>query len=97
VKPARMGTGGKAPRPAKEASPPPPEDVDEHVDEDVVEQFEVETFLGVRTQYLVKWVGYPNKDATWQTEDELKVDLGDAFGKLVEDMDKDARKRKRAP
>ena len=41
------------------------------------EEFEVETILNKRTlkgkiQYLVKWIGYPLHDATWEPKDYLQ-------------------------
>jgi len=50
--------------------PPPPIAVDDH------EEYEVERILDKRTErnvtkYLVKWVGYPDHEATWKRANEL--------------------------
>lgn len=59
----------------REDPPPPP------VDTDDVEVFEVEEILdkrvrrfghGQRTEYLVKWLGYPLHDATWEPEANVR-------------------------
>jgi hypothetical protein len=31
------------------------------------------------TGYIVKWVGYPDEENTWEKEDDLMADLGDEF------------------
>ena len=53
------------------ATPPPPV-----ILSDNSEEYEVETILDKRTlrnrvQYLVKWVGYPLHDATWEPLENL--------------------------
>ena len=54
------------------ATPPPPV-----ILSDNSEEYEVETVLDKRTlkgktQYLVKWIGYPLHDATWEPVNNLK-------------------------
>ena len=54
------------------ATPPPPV-----ILSDNSEEYEVEQILDKRTlkgnkQYLIKWVGYPLHDATWELENHLK-------------------------
>ncbi|CAD6922683.1 unnamed protein product [Tilletia controversa] len=51
-------------------APPPPDIIND------MPEYEVETILAKRTyrrqvQYLVKWVGYPLHDATWEAADHL--------------------------
>ena len=54
------------------ATPPPPVTLSDNS-----EKYEVETILDKRTfkgktQYLVKWIGYPLHDATWEPVNHLK-------------------------
>jgi hypothetical protein len=54
------------------ATPPPPTIVSGDSKE-----YEVETILDKRTlkgktQYLIKWIGYPLHDATWEPANHLK-------------------------
>ena len=54
----------------RKQEPPPPISINEK------EEFEVEENLDVRkhyrkTQYLIKWKGYPLSDASWEPESNL--------------------------
>jgi len=54
----------------RKQEPPPPININEE------EEFEVEEILDVRkhygkTQYLIKWKGYPLSDASWEPESNL--------------------------
>ena len=56
--------------PQRNPPPPPPVSIDDH------EEFEVERILDSRTryrriEYLVKWKGYPDYDATWEPSNNL--------------------------
>jgi hypothetical protein len=52
------------------------------VDESAQQYYEVEQILDHRIhrrqkQYLVKWVGYPLHDATWESARNIKADVPD--------------------
>jgi len=54
----------------RKQEPPPPISINEE------EEFEVEEILDVRkhygkTQYLIKWKGYPLSDASWEPKSNL--------------------------
>jgi hypothetical protein len=71
LKAYREGSDVNPHRPAPHARPPP-----ESVKEDGAEVYEVEQILarrgsGARTQFLVKWKGYPTWEATWQSRASL--------------------------
>jgi hypothetical protein len=60
-------------RPRSDSRPPP-----DSVDEDGNEVWEVERVLrqrqrGRRTEYLVKWLGYPDWEATWEPAAHLRT------------------------
>jgi len=71
LKAYREGSEVNPHRPAPYARPPP-----ESVKEDGAEVYEVGQILarrgsGARTQFLVKWKGYPTWEATWQSRASL--------------------------
>jgi hypothetical protein len=58
-------------RPSPDSRPPP-----QVILEDGAEQYEVESIIasrgsGARAQYLVKWLGYPHWEATWEKSPTL--------------------------
>ena len=67
LKPYHDGTAAFPSRPAPQARPEP-ESLDQHgVASYVVERvLDKRTARGGRTRYLVKWVGYPDEEATWE-------------------------------
>ena len=72
LKEYRDGTAEFPSRPSPDARPPP-----EVTLADGDEVFEVESIIasrgsGNRTQYLVKWLGYPHWEATWEKASSLK-------------------------
>ena len=71
LRPYREGAEVNPHRPAPHSRPPP-----ESVEEDGAEVYEVEQILsrrgsGARTQFLVKWKGYPAWEATWEPRSSL--------------------------
>ena len=69
------GTQDFPDRPEYTAPPPPV------VDEEGQEYFQVEAFRnhrqsGTRSQFLVKWLGYPESENMWISESNLRLDLG---------------------
>lgn len=71
LKPYRDGSSEFPSRPTADTRPPP-----EVVLEDGAEQFEVERIIGKRgagrrAQYLVKWLGYPHWESTWEKVSNL--------------------------
>ena len=54
------------------ATPPPPVILSDNSEEYEVEQILDKRTLKGKTQYLVKWVGYPLHDATWEPVNHLK-------------------------
>jgi len=54
------------------ATPPPPVTLPDNSEEYEVEQILDKRILNGKTQYLIKWVGYPLHDATWEPVNHLK-------------------------
>ena len=76
------------PRPPTASRPPP-----ELILEDGAEQWEVESILaargtGARAQYLVKWLGYPAWEATWEKSSSLTdaLDVVADYERAIEAM-----------
>jgi hypothetical protein len=64
--------------------PAPPELVDDH------DEYEIERILGVREfegkrQFLVKWLGYPAEQNTWENEEGLRHNASDMLSEFLKE------------